>query len=170
MPLHVLHEVFQIAMGWWDSHLHDFEASNRHFGDMQTAEDDIRIEDERKFTLADLATKVGDKFKYEYDFGDCWQHTIIVEKELFEPGSSDDPYANCVAGKRACPPKDVGGTDGYRRFLEIIEDPEHDERDEMLVWAGGTFEPDSFDIHGVILNLYQLSEAMVILDLHKSKK
>jgi hypothetical protein len=155
MPLHILHEVFQIAMGWWNYHLHDFRAKGRHFGDLDTADGDPKVEDETKFVLADLVNQVGDKFIYDYDFGDSWSHEVIVEKEVFE---IDAPLAVCTAGKRACPPEDVGSNSGYLRFLEIIEDPEHVERNEMLAWAGGNFDPDSFDVRIANLRLILLEQ------------
>ena len=55
-------------------------------------------------------------------------------------------YPICIKGKRTCPPEDCGGVSGYDDFLETIQDPNHPEHDEMLEWAGGSFDPEAFDI------------------------
>jgi Plasmid pRiA4b ORF-3-like protein len=87
------------------------------------------------------------KFTYTYDFGDNWDHAILVEKTLeAEPGVR---YPRCVGGKRACPPEDCGGPWGYGDFLEAVGDPRHPEHEEMLEWAGGEFDPEAFDIETV---------------------
>jgi len=55
-------------------------------------------------------------------------------------------YPRCVAGRRAGPPEDVGGTWGYAEFLRAIADPDHDGHEEMLEWAGGEFDPERCDL------------------------
>ncbi len=80
---------------------------------------------------------------YEYDFGDGWGHTIKLEKIL--PRDKNIDYPICTAGKRACPPEDVGGVWGYEDFLEIISNPDHGEYDRMIEWVGGAFDPEYFD-------------------------
>jgi len=80
---------------------------------------------------------------YRYDFGDNWEHTIVLEKIL--PRKAGIKYPVCIAGERACPPEDCGGTDGYFDFLEAIKNPFHERHKEMLCWVGGKFDPDLFD-------------------------
>jgi hypothetical protein len=88
-----------------------------------------------------------DRFTYTYDFGDGWEHEVLVEKILPpEPGAH---YPRCLKGKGACPPEDVGGVYGYADFLEAIQDPNHPEHDEYLEWIGGEFDPDAFDLEGL---------------------
>ena len=83
------------------------------------------------------------RFEYEYDFGDGWQHEVLFEGRLeAEPGKQ---YPLCLEGARACPPEDVGGVWGYADFLEAIADPEHEEHDGLLEWAGGRFDPEEFN-------------------------
>jgi Plasmid pRiA4b ORF-3-like protein len=82
---------------------------------------------------------------YEYDFGDGWEHVVLLEKVL--PPEQGVDYPRCTAGKRACPPEDVGGVWGYESFLETIRDPSHPEHDDMLEWAGGEFDPEQFDLN-----------------------
>ena len=55
-------------------------------------------------------------------------------------------YPQVIAGKRACPPEDVGGIWGYEDFLKIIHDKKHPEHKEMLEWAGSSFDPKAFDL------------------------
>ena len=141
-----LHDVLQTAMGWYDSHLHQFVADGVQYG---VANDDwgAEMQDERLVTLADLAPAAGDRILYEYDFGDGWEHDLLVEKVLEpEPGAT---YPVCVTGRRACPPEDVGGIWGYAELLQILSDPDHPEYEERLEWVGGEFDPERFDAEDV---------------------
>ena len=122
-----LHEVLQVVMGWKDSHLHQFIVRGECYGppDPEDADWDMEIEDEEKLSISQVA-KTGrtGRIIYEYDFGDSWQHEIVLEKVLEpEPNVS---YPRCIEGARACPPEDVGGVWGYAEFLEAISDPNHD--------------------------------------------
>lgn len=151
LPLELLHGVLQIGMGWSGSHLHCFRVGKRVLTDTETAKSDSsgrkyepKYEDESEYDLQDIASKPGDKFVYEYDFGDCWLHEIEVEK-VHDEAISAPFFAHCLAGKRACPPEDVGGVSGYASFLEAIEDPEHPAHEDMSNWIGCVFDADSFD-------------------------
>jgi len=84
---------------------------------------------------------------YTYDFGDNWEHKIQLEKIL--PWDKNIEYPACIAGKRACPPEDCGGIWGYKEFLEAINNPDHEEHEEMLEWVGGEFDPEHFDVKEV---------------------
>lgn len=84
---------------------------------------------------------------YEYDFGDSWEHEIAVEK-IFKRDQARK-QAVCLAGKRACPPEDVGGVWGYERFLQVIQDADDPEHEDLLEWIGGEFDPEAFDLEGV---------------------
>lgn len=101
------------------------------------------VQNERRVTVAQLVPEAGSSFVYEYDFGDSWEHEILVE-QILEP-EEHVHYPLCIGGARACPPEDVGGVPGYAEFLEAIRDPEHEEHDNMLIWAGGDFDPEGFD-------------------------
>lgn len=141
--LRKLHQVVQIAMGWTDSHLHQFAVGGINYGEPHP-DDEMEMNDERRFTLDQVAPREKSKFTYEYDFGDGWDHEILVEKILPpEPGVK---YPLCVKGKRACPPEDVGGVWGYDTFLKAIRDPDHEEHDSYLEWIGGEFDPEAFDL------------------------
>lgn len=141
-----VHAVIQRVMGWQDYHLHQFTIGDDYYADPSMVEDEPVI-DERRTRLETVATYEKFKFLYEYDFGDGWEHTILVEKILLpEP---DVTYPVCVAGKRACPPEDVGGMWGYEDFLDALGDPEREEHAAIVEWAGGAFDPEAWDIDAV---------------------
>ena len=81
--------------------------------------------------------------KYEYDFGDGWEHKIILEKVL---KNQVQKYPICLDGKRNCPPEDCSGPFGYEDLLKIISDPKSEEYDEMIEWLGDEFDPEYFDL------------------------
>lgn len=158
-PLNVVHEIFQIVMGWWNTHLHDFEANGKRYADINVMEEDAaKYEDESKFCLADLVSGRADAFVYNYDYGDDWRHEIVVEAIVSGQG---DGFVTCICGKRACPPEDVGGTIGYAQFLDAVEDPYHEQYDELLDWAGLGFDADAFDVRAVNLRLLLLQESLL---------
>lgn len=138
-----LHMVLQEALGWTNSHLHHFIVGEKLYGMTGLDEYADHLEDETQFKLAQIA---GDKARivYEYDFGDSWEHGIVVEKVLSaEPGVS---YPRCLAGKRACPPEDCGGVGGYEELLSVIANPRHEEYEQTMTWLGGSFDPEAFDV------------------------
>lgn len=144
-----LHEHIQTAMGWTNSHLHQFHINGERFGDpalLGNESEDSDYIDSTKTLLSAILPKTGKRFafKYEYDFGDGWQHEV-----LFEGSPPVDPQAKyplCLEGERACPPEDCGGVWGYADFLEAIRDPKHEEHEAMLEWIGGRFDPEKFDV------------------------
>ena len=95
------------------------------------------------FPVAEWLTLVNRRALYEYDFGDDWHHTVLLEKIL--PVDKGRVYPVCIGGRRACPPEDCGGPLGYARMLEILGDPEHEEHEGMMTWLGGSFDPESFE-------------------------
>ena len=138
-----LHEVIQAAFGWWDYHLHEFEVGRTRYGVPDPDEDwGEPARDERRTRLDAIADE-GTSFRYTYDFGDGWDHRVVVEKVL--PPTADFAVPGCVDGRRACPPEDCGGTWGYRELVEILADPAHPEHGERREWLGREFDPESFD-------------------------
>jgi len=148
ITLRDLHEIIQRVMGWRNYHLHLFRISGQIYGDPEDDETGmLGTKNEARYRINQFWLREKSKFSYEYDFGDGWEHTILVEKI-----TSTDPsayYPVCIAGKRACPPDDVGGIWGYADFLEATADSAHGEHDEMLEWAGGEFDPEKFDLDQV---------------------
>lgn len=146
-PLTKLHEIIQVAMGWEDYHLHQFIIDGVYYG---VPDPDFGIDDmvdEKGVTLNALIKQEKDKLIYEYDFGDGWLHTILLEK-ILEPGPRTT-YPRCIKGKRGCPPEDVGGPWSYGEFLESIRDEDDPEHDSNLEWAGEGFDPEAFDMNSV---------------------
>jgi hypothetical protein len=143
-----LHEHIQTAMGWTNSHLHQFDIKGERYGDPELLNDgfeDFECVDSTTTNLSQILPKTGKRFsfKYEYDFGDGWEHEV-----LFEGSPTIDPtakYPLCIQGERACPPEDCGGVWGYDDFLEAIRSPKHEEHENMLEWIGGPFDSEDFD-------------------------
>jgi hypothetical protein len=138
-----LHAVLQVAMGWQNSHLHQFIVGDTRYGEPDPMVAELEFKNERTATLNHEAPRAEDRFTYEYDFGDSWEHEIVVEK--ITPPEPGVRYPVCVAGERACPPEDCGGVWGYADFVEAVRDPKHPEHDEMIEWLGGEFDPEAFD-------------------------
>lgn len=148
-----LHTTLQIVMGWTNSHLHDFIMDNVQYGEPNEEFFDA-MKDESKFRLSQLLRLEKEKLLYNYDYGDGWEHEVLLEKIL--PFAHDMTLPLCIKGKRACPPEDIGGIPGYAMFLEAINDPSHPEHEEMREWVGGDFDAEHFDIDEVnkMLNQY----------------
>lgn len=142
VTLFKFHSILQFVMGWMDGHLHQFMARNKVYGavDLELPE----RENEKKVLLSQVLRKPKDSLVYEYDFGDGWEHAVVLEQVLEAAPGGKYPYV--LAGKRACPPEDCGGTGGYGRLLAVLADPKHPEHAEMVEWVGGSFDPEAFDV------------------------
>ena len=92
---------------------------------------------------SDLLTKEKEKIIYEYDFGDGWEHNIILEKNF--PIDDTIIYPTCLTGKMNCPPEDCGGIWGYYNMLEVLKQPGHEEYDDYIEWLGEEFDPSYFN-------------------------
>ncbi|MFV2104117.1 plasmid pRiA4b ORF-3 family protein [Micromonospora sp. LOL_024] len=136
-----LHRVVQHAMGWRDCHLHSFEVDDVQYGEPDP-DGDLPVFDELDVRLEAVVGK-GGRLHYTYDFGDWWEHDLLVEDIL--TAEADERYPSCVAGERAGPPEDVGGPTGYHVFLAGLADPDHPEHRPMRDWAGAGFDPAAFD-------------------------
>ncbi len=138
------HQALQIAMGWTNSHMHQFSVGRQHFGvpdpdDLWTAP----VISERKIRLEQIAQTTS-RFSYEYDFGDGWTHDVVIERA---ETATDVPHDRvCTDGRRACPPEDCGGPYGYTHLVEALSNPKHPEHDERREWAGPYWQPEEFDI------------------------
>jgi len=142
-----LDRVVQAAMGWSNSHLHAWRIDGKRYGvpDPDWDEPDGML-DEHKFTAGSVLGERIDAFDYEYDFGDGWEHHVVVEKRLAaEPERNTWPM--CIAGANACQPEDVGGPPGYMDFIQAMRDPTHEEHLQMWRWNGGPFDPTAFSLN-----------------------
>ena len=153
-----LHWFIQISMGWTNSHLHQFIIDREYYSVPHPFDDGLDLDnhDSNQYSLEQLITTEGDKFVYEYDFGDSWTHLIEVEK-IFQ--SEDDSfYPKCVKGRMACPPEDVGGIYGYYNFVEALNDKKHPEHEMYMDWYGDSFDTKAFDINEVNSQLERFIE------------
>lgn len=146
LTLAKLDRIVQAAMGWTNSHLHEFKIAGKRYGipDDEWPDDDPASDDRQSHVSAVLGDSVNE-FSYLYDFGDHWQHTVKVEK-LLKPNEINT-WPTCLGGQNACPPEDVGGIGGYMEFLEAVRDPMHEEHIAMWRWSGGPFDPAGFDVN-----------------------
>jgi hypothetical protein len=142
------HERIQTAMGWTNSHLHEFNINDQPYGDPWLLDEnfaELAYKDSRETRLYDVLPRTGERFvfEYEYDFGDGWRHHLLFEGCLkARPG---ERYPLCLEGARACPPEDSGGAGGYQDLLQAIADPEDEEHESYRVWLGRPFDPAHFD-------------------------
>ncbi len=144
--LNALHHILQTALGWTDAHLHQFEIRNKNYGTPDPEYAELEMLDEKKYRLNQLLD-VGDTCIYLYDFGDSWQHKIIVESiEDINEHSAGAGNAWVETGERAGPPEDSGGAGGYQEMLDTLEnEPYGDEAIQLREWAGLDFDPARFD-------------------------
>jgi hypothetical protein len=141
-PLDRVHNVVQAAMGWQNAHLHAFRLGDETYA-APDPDDEMGSLDETRFRLGDLVAGV-DRIDYEYDFGDGWEHALVVEaRAVAQDGAV---YPACIAGEGACPPEDCGGSPGFAEFKAVLAGPPSAERDELLAWAGGAYDPRRFDV------------------------
>jgi hypothetical protein len=127
-----LHSTLQIVMGWTNSHLHQFLFQKRKQADGAK--------------LGDVIASPGSKLLYEYDFGDCWQHELLLEEIL----NRDESFQRtCVAGARCCPPEDCGGPHGFRELLDALNDTSHPEHEFFCEWLEDGFDAEHFSVEEV---------------------
>ncbi len=146
MKLDRLHNVIQLVMPWTNSHLHQFVAGRTFYGSAEPGFEGMGSEtlNEKRYTVADLAPAAKKKFIYEYDFGDGWEHELVVEKVL--PPDPAFKHPTCLAGANACPPDDCGGIGGYYDLLETLADPKHPDHAHLKEWIGGEWDAAQFDL------------------------
>ncbi len=148
-----LHVAIQDSMGWLDYHLHEYRVKRPHgrkvveIGIPDT-ETDRNVLPGWEVPISAYFVEPGVVAAYDYDFGDGWQHNILLEGILLREHSAKYPL--CVAGERACPPEDCSGIPGYERLLSAISKPRTDEYKDMVAWLKGhaknyfPYQPDHF--------------------------
>jgi hypothetical protein len=143
-----LHQVFQTALGWSNSHLHEFVINGVRYSDPDPdSDDEIGHLDEQGVVLDNALGMDTRCFDYVYDFGDDWHHIVLVEDPHIQSEASEP--IQCIAGENACPPEDVGGALRYAEFLAAIADPTHEEHERFRQWSGGEFDPKHFDLESI---------------------
>lgn len=156
LPLDQLHPVLQGVMGCLDSHMHSWVGGEPPLAERyvmrESLEDSFDVDDEvcdDAVRVDQVLSEVGDQLSYEYDFGDGWGHTILLEEITDGPAV----VPSCIAGARACPPEDSGGPLGYMELLNVLADPGHPEHHGMRLWVGPSFSPERFDVESVNADL-----------------
>jgi hypothetical protein len=154
-----LHHIIQITMGWHNYHMYEFNVEGYRIGAIYEDEkvdgfDNNNLLDSATTKLCDVVSSVGDVIKYEYDFGDSWEHTIVVEAFLI--ASSERAYPMCIAGEMACPPEDSGGIYGHYSNLEILKDKKHPHYKQTKIWMPRGYNPDKFNIDKINKKLDKL--------------
>ena len=147
MTLSTLAGVLEGAMGWHGGHLHAFDIDGvsyalpdgEGFGFRRTA-------DERRAKLGGVLPAATPAMRWDYDFGDGWEHDVVVE--AIEPRQAGSTPPVCIGGGRACPPEDCGGPWGYEELLAALADPTHERHEEFSEWLPEGFDPEAFDIAG----------------------
>jgi DNA invertase Pin-like site-specific DNA recombinase len=158
ITLENLHWVIQSSMGWTNSHLHSFNFQGIELGvSMPNLNfSKMNSQDEQSLKLSHFVSGEGGTFYYLYDFGDSWEHQVLVEKLI--PVELELSCPVCVQAKRACPPEDCGGVGGYQNFLEAINNVEHPQHQEMLDWVGGFFDPEEIHLSDINAQLKIISQ------------
>lgn len=143
-----LSAVIQAAFDWAGYHLWVFETVRGEYG---LPDPELGHRDAASVTLRTIAPRAADQLRYVYDFGDDWEHDVVVE--AVGPAVAEVGYPRCTGGRRAAPPEDCGGVWGYAELLEILADPGHAEHTERLQWLGldsaGDLGPASFDVEEI---------------------
>jgi hypothetical protein len=140
-----LHLVLQAALGWTNSHLHEFVIDGvRYSVPDPDFDDELEHVDERDVVLHEALGMDARCFDYIYDFGDDWHHVVLVEDQHFD--AKPKPSIRCIDGENACPPEDVGGALRYAEFLAVLADSKHEEHAAYREWSGGRFDPRHFDL------------------------
>ncbi|MGY5129088.1 plasmid pRiA4b ORF-3 family protein [Streptomyces nigrescens] len=160
ITLRELHDVIQAAFGWEDYHMWAFETGRDRYG---VADRDLGIRSAISKRLSQVAPRASDRLRYTYDFGDHWEHDILIE-DVTTP-EAGTAYPRCLTGRRACPPEDCGGVWGYDYLIEILADPHHEEHEDRLEWLGldsaDQFDPAAFDAAQVNSALSALAAVLV---------
>ncbi len=153
----LLHHIIQAVFDWENAHLYQFSEDGYRSDTIIAGLIDEEYDDVSKqrkasdVTLSDIFKETGQKFIYIYDFGDNWEHEIVLEKII--PEQTEAPIL--LDGKGACPPEDCGGPWGYEELRAILADPKHEEHKDYMEWLG-LDEGEHWDSHEFNLEDTQL--------------
>lgn len=154
VPSHIslekLHHIIQIVMGWDESHLWEIKIGKFTYSEpsfYDDPDDNFERHDAFMIPLCEAFKREKDKLLYNYDFGDYWEHKIVLEKKCSP--EIDVKYPCCVDGELACPPEDCGGIRGFYDMLEALNNPDNEEHESYKEWVGEDYDPELFDIKKV---------------------
>jgi len=155
ITLKVLHDIVQVTMGWLAYHLWEMVIDGQTYG---LPMDEDRGTPPRKVAekvrLRDVLAPGATRIDYTYDFGDCWEHTLIVSD--VRAGDPAIAYPCYVAGERNCPPEDCGGIPGFYEMLETRADPTHPDYADITEWLDG-YDPDELDVFPIQIALGRIA-------------
>lgn len=143
VTLKVLHDIVQVAMGWLDYHLWEFTLDDRRYG-LPSDEDwgNGPLHDTTKVRLRDILKPSRTRIDYLYDFGDNWEHRLIITRvRQGDPGLG---YPRYLGGERNAPPEDCGGIPGFYDMLAILADTDHPDHAEIAEWLD-EYDPNTID-------------------------
>jgi hypothetical protein len=147
LTLHQLHRVLQLVFGWQDYHLYAFELGDRRF---EAPDPEAEGENAAATPVSALGLGAGAEFVYRYDYGDDWEHTILVEEVEPDAGGDvdeDEPtWPRLLDGARAGPPEDCGGAHAYAELVATLRRPRSRAYAELRRWLGPTYDPEVFDV------------------------
>ncbi|GIW05126.1 MAG: hypothetical protein KatS3mg120_0833 [Erythrobacter sp.] len=155
ITLKVLHDIVQIAMGWLDHHLWEMVIDGQTYG--LPMEEDWGTGPRKlaeKVRLRDVLAPGTTRIDYTYDFGDNWEHSLIVSDR--RPGDPGTAYPRFVAGERDCPPEDCGGIPGFYEMLDARADPTHPDHAEITEWLEG-YDPEELDVFPIEVALARIA-------------
>lgn len=156
--LRALHEIIQAVMPWQSYHLYQFAVGERDYGepDPEDAVWGRKIYQAKGMRLGTLVDRGITQLLYTYDFGDDWQHRVIVEDVIDAKPGTDYPIF--IDGARTAPPEDVGGPPGFMDFVEAMAKPRHPQRQDFLRWYGGPFNPVDFGADPIAENIRAIAK------------
>jgi hypothetical protein len=132
-----------VALGWTNSHLHRFRIHGEDYMPVDQENEPGTRDEKVPLKRVDLRLKT--KIRYDYDFGDSWEHQILVEGLLLLEEPAEVPA--CIGGQRKCPPEDCGGAGGYQEMLDALRNPRDPRGEELRIWLGTrTWDAESFDL------------------------
>jgi len=146
------HKIIQTTMGWANVHMHQFVIDDIYYS-VKHPDDDFWDESDtvdykkKKLCISSFLKKEKDRILYEYDFGDGWEHDIILEKIL--PVDNNIKYPVCLTGKMNCPPEDCGGAYRYNNIRELLKQQDNKDYESRIDWLGRVFDPTFFNKDGV---------------------
>ncbi len=145
-----LNDAIQDSFGWTDTHLWHFLKPGTYDDPIAGLKYEPGWEgpgppDAKRVKLRSYFEGEKTECAYVYDFGDCWEHEV----SLVQTTTDKDKYKRrLLAGERACPPENAGGSPGYERFVKLLETGEDihgDDPAHLLDWLGD-WKPDDFDL------------------------
>jgi len=150
-----LHFVLQIALGWQNCHPFEFRVGETAWGLIDRDDPESSPLSAETATLADVLA-LGNTFRYDYVYGEDWEHTVAFEGTAAAVPATD--YPRLVSAQGRCPPADIGGPTGYETFLQAIGDPEHLHHEGMIEWDDPDFDPNTVDERAIRANLANLGK------------